>query len=165
LENILAAASGNDSSLSPDVRELVEHLRNDRKLWWSLHNVYQKIIDENLVGTCPLVIAKPRLVDKMLPLGKRLHGFQEFHKLFHESIHYVLEANDIRFDDCEFEEGVVTYMHEKVMGKKTCAWHYTGTEGSRYLHNAQVIGKILDAYPNNAVVPLLAKLHPDLKAQ
>lgn len=155
VETILAAAAGQDTSISFEMRGIVGFLRSHRKIWWSLHQAYEKILKNSVVGTCPLVIARPPLLDRIIPFGTKMHNFQEFHKLFHESIHYVLEENGICFGNEDLDEGLVTYFHEQVMGKKVCYLHYNGDEGDRYLKDAALFEKLLDPYPRSAVIPIL----------
>ncbi len=157
VESILAAA-GNDNSISPEMRDIADFLRNHKKLWWSLHDTYEKIVKQHLIGTCPLVVAKPLLLDRVLPFGRRMHRFQEFHKLFHESIHYVLEENGIRFNDSDLDEGLVTYLHQQVMGDAVRYFHYTGEEGERYVNKAAFFSAVLDQYPKSAVVPIVRNM-------
>ncbi len=158
VEALLLAASGNDRSISPKMRDVVDFLRSHRKIWWSLHNAYTKIVKNDLIGTCPLVVAQQPVLDRVLPFGKKLHNFQEFHKLFHESIHFVLEESGVCFGDEAVDEGLVTYLHEQVMGKKVCLMHYTGDEGEKYLKYASVFEKALSPYPRSAMIPVLLRL-------
>jgi hypothetical protein len=158
VETLLAAASGSDTILTHELRDCVDFLRSHKAVWWSLHRAYEKIVKNHLVGTCPLVIAKPPLIDRILPFGRRVHRFQEFHKLFHESIHYVLEDNGLFFGDENLDEGLVTYFHEQVMGKPVCYMHYNNEEGERYLEAAKLFEKLLGRYPRSAVVPLLKSM-------
>jgi hypothetical protein len=157
VEAVLAAAAGRDTSISPEQRDLVDYLRSHRNIWWALHGAYEKIVRNNLVNTCPLVVAKQPLLEKILPFGSKMHNFQEFHKLFHETIHYILEDNGICFHDDLLDEGLVTYFHEQVVGKGACYAHYVGEEGERYLKAAKLLEKVLGKYPRNAVVPVLQK--------
>jgi len=128
VENLLSAASGNDTSFSQDLRGSVDFLRSNRKLWWCLHNAYEKIVKNNLVDTCPLVVSKTPFIERFIP---GLHNFQEFHKLFHESIHCVLEENWIYFNDEALDEGLVVYLHQQVFGKNVCSMHYVGEKGEQ----------------------------------
>ncbi len=164
VSSILTAASGNDTSISPDMRDLVDFLRAHKRIWWSLHGAYEKIVKNNVVGTCPVVVASPPLIDRILPFGSKMHKFQEFHKLFHESVHFVLEENGICFHDADLDEGLVTYFHQQVAGKSVCALHYVGDDGARYLKNAALFEKFLSGYAREDVVPTLKHLKvEDLK--
>lgn len=155
IENILSAASSQDTNISPEIKNAVEYLRNNKKTWWSLHNAYEKIVKNNLANTCPLATAKLPILDRLLPFGSRLHQFQEFHKLFHESIHHILEENKICFHNKDLDEGLVVFLHQQVMGKKTCALHYTGEEGEKYLRNAEFFEKLLNKYPHITFIPII----------
>ncbi|MCX6708247.1 MAG: hypothetical protein NTW67_01170 [Candidatus Woesearchaeota archaeon] len=155
IENILSAASSKDTNSSPEMKDVVEYLRNNKKTWWSLHNTYEKIVKNNLTNTCPLATAKLPILDRLLPFGFKLHQFQEFHKLFHESIHYILEKNRICLHDKDLDEGLVVFLHQQVMGKKTCALHYTGEEGEKYLQNAEFFEKLLNKYPHITFLPII----------
>jgi len=165
VSSILTAASGNDTSISPDMRDLVDFLRSHKKIWWGLHNAYQKIVKNNVINTCPVVVAKPPLIDRILPFGYRMHKFQEFHKLLHESIHYVLEENGICLNDADLDEGLVTFFHEQIAGKRACALHYVGDEGARYLRTAALFEKYLSKFKPGEVVLALKNVNfAELKA-
>jgi len=157
VEMVLLAASSNEPLRDLELRDTVDFLRSHRKVWWELHQVYEKIVQNRLVGSCPLVTAPPSVLDWVVPFGVHFHRFQEFHKLFHGTIHHVLERNDLRFDDRDLREGVVAYFHEKVMGPRV-RLHYNGDVGERMLRNAARVGRILDKYPRTAVIPLLRRL-------
>ncbi|VVB81373.1 Uncharacterised protein [uncultured archaeon] len=155
IENILSAASSKDTNITPEMCEVIEFLRSNKKIWWNLHDAYEKIIKNHLVNTCPLVIAKARLIDRIIPFGIRMHKFQEFHKLFHESIHYLLEENNVCFHNEELDEGLAVFLHQQVMGKNTCAMHYIGEKGEKYLKNAEFFEKLLSKYPRITFIPII----------
>ena len=157
IESILAAAAGRDSSLSSELRDVIGFLRGNRRLWWSLHNSYEKVVKNNLIDTFPLVVGQPKAFERIRLFASKMHGF---HKLFHESIHYVLEENSVRFNDSELDEGLVAYLHGQVMGKKVCHLHYTGEE-RQHLKNAGMFERVLNKYPKSAVIPLIKSLKED----
>ena len=146
--------SGKDTSISLEMREVVDFLRSHRQIWWLLHNAYMKIVKNNVVGTCPLVCSKPHGI---WPFGSK-YNFHEFHRMFHESIHYVLEQNGLCFNDGDLDEGLVAYFHEQILGQKECRRHYKINGGERCLKNAALFAKIFDRYPRSAVIPVLKSL-------
>jgi hypothetical protein len=154
--SLLSAASGRDMGIGRSA--LVDFLRAHRQVWWSLHNAYSKIVKNELVNTCPIAVLPRPFVSRILPFGSKAHDFNEFHKLFHESLHFVLEDAGICFNDEELDEGLVTYMHQQVMGKSACSRHYTGDEGRKYLEYASVFEKAFGTYPRSGVIPVLLRL-------
>ncbi|GEM_PF-6529978 len=150
VESLLASASGNEVA-SSKFKDIVLFLRDNRKVWWSLHDAYEKIVRNSLVGTCPLVIANPPFIVRLFGL----HRFEEFHKFFHESIHCVLEDNGICFHDEALDEGLVVYLHQQVMGKHVCSLHYAGKIGSLYLNYADRFEKLFGRYPKNELISSL----------
>lgn len=157
VESLLSSASGSDSGISPEMRDLVDFLRSHKSIWWALHDSYECIVKSNLVDTCPLVVSKPSFIARILPFGSKYNSFQEFNKLFHESVHFVLEENGICFNDEELDEGLVTFFHEEVMGKSVCYLHYSGDVGKNYLKYADDFRKILASHPKSDTVPFLKR--------
>lgn len=154
---LLSAASGKDASLKPELRDLVDFLR-ENKLWWGwLYEAYEKIVKNSLTNTCPMVIAKLPVPMRFIPFAGVMNSYQEYHKLIHESIEYLLEAEGILFDDVELDKGLVVYLHE-VMYPSVKYLHYVGDEGRQYLEAAGVFRELLDRYPRSAVVPMLKHL-------
>jgi len=157
IASLLSAASGRDDGLDPSSRQIVDFLRENRQYWVWLHEAYEKIVNNHAAGTCPLVVAKMPKLLHAVPFAGMLHRYQEFHKLFHESIHYVLEQQGISFDDHDLDEGLVVYLHAKVTPSVKYL-HYSGDEGRRYVKNAELFNKLLDKYPRSAVIPALQHL-------
>ncbi len=156
--SLLSAASGKDTGISPEMRDMVDFLRVHRQIWWSLHGAYTKILKGNLLGTCPLTTSPPTFFD-FVPFFSKTHESHDFHRLFHESIHFVLEENGICFGDEEIDEGLVTFLHEQVMGRQVCLLHYKGEEGKKYLRYSSVFEDALSPYPRSAVIPVLQRLN------
>lgn len=162
VESLLASASGRDNLVSSEFQDVVLFLREHKSLWWSLHNAYEKIVRNNLIGTSPLVVAKPPFFAGLFGL----HKFEEFHKLFHESIHCILEDNGICFNDEALDEGLVVFMHQQVMGKHTCSLHYAGRDGSRYLKYAERFERFCQKHPRCMLLHLLKGMSvEEIKAQ
>ena len=158
VESLLSAASGNDLSLSPEMRDLTGLLREHVKVWWSLHDAYVKIVRDNLVGTCPLASSHESLLKRVLSGSNA-----GLHNAFHLSIHCLIEDVGICFGDEETDEGFVAYLHSQVMGK-ACLSYYSDAEGRRYLKRAAVFEQSLSSYPRSSVIPVLQRLR-DSKAQ
>ena len=156
---LLSAASGNDSGISPEMRDVVDFLRGNRSAWWSLSNAYERIVKSNVIGTCPLVVAPLPWWARFVPFAGRYHEFQEFHKLFHESVHYSLENSGVVFDDAGLNESLVALFHEDVFGV-FARLHYRG-EGKKYLAPSFRWRKFLSSCPRPAVIPLLQTLGRD----
>ena len=150
---LLSAAASNDGSVPPEVRDVVDFLRDNRDIWWNLHNAYESIVKNDVVGTCPIAIARPW--SSHFPLGRQWNDFNEFHKLFHESIHFVLEENGLCSGDEDFDEGIVTYLHEEVMGRAICKIHYSSGDGVRYLRLASELREIIHNRPRSDIIPFL----------
>lgn len=153
VESLLSASSSNDMSIPPDMRDVVDFLKDNRSILWNLHNAYEVIVSNDLVDTCPITIARPWT--SRLPLGRQWNDFNEFHKLFHESIHFVLEENGLCSGDEEFDEGIVTYLHEEVMGRAVCKIHYSSGEGAEYLRLASELREIIHNRPKSDIIPFL----------
>ncbi|MBW3016634.1 hypothetical protein KY309_03430 [Candidatus Woesearchaeota archaeon] len=162
IASLLTAATSNEKNIKTENYEVVNFLREHRKIWWKLYNTYDKIIKNRLTGACPIAIAKTPFIQRILPFGTRLHRFQEYNKLLHESIHCLLEENGICFHKKELDEGLVVCLHKKIVGKK-CQLHYAGEEGEKYLKQAEKFEKIMDKIPTSAFIPLIRKL--ETKAQ
>ena len=161
IENILFAASGQET-VSSELSYVVAFLRTNTDKWQALYDAYDNIVRNRLVNTCPLVVSGISTAEKVVPFGKKWHSFQEFHRSFHESIHYVLEENGLCFNDEALDEGFATYLHQQVMGKKA-KLYYTG-EGRRLLRLASVFEEELRDYPRSSVVPLLLSKKDWIKA-
>lgn len=155
--SLLAAASGKDQGLSPDERDVVDFLRDNVTWWRWLYDAYDRVVKQGVIGTCPLVVAQEPAVLRVVPLLGSVHRYQEYHKLLHESIHYVLDENGIAFHDPELDEGLVVYLHEQV-APSVRHFHYVGDEGRKYVESAEVFRKLLKKYPRSAVVPILKRL-------
>lgn len=158
IESILTAATGNENNTKSEAHELVSFLREHKKIWWTLYNTHEKIIKDKLIGTCPIAVSKTPLIERILPFGTKLHKFQEYNKLLHESIHWLLEENEVCFHNKELDEGLVVCLHKKIAGKTKCQLHYTGEEGEKYLKQAEKFEKILEKIPTSAFIPLIKKL-------
>ncbi|MBW2969721.1 hypothetical protein KY319_01220 [Candidatus Woesearchaeota archaeon] len=163
IASLLTAATSNENNKKTEDYELVNFLRENRKIWWKLYNTYDKIIKNRLIGTCPIATAKIPFIEKILPFGTKLHRFQEYNKLLHESIHCLLEENGICFHNKQLDEGLVVCLHRKITGKTKCQFHYTGEEAEKYLSQADKFEKIMNKIPTSAFIPLIRKL--ETKAQ
>jgi hypothetical protein len=86
--------------------DITNYLKHNRNLFTLLTSSYKKIIDENLVDTIPI------------PVSKGLFSFllkgQKLSMMVHESIHYILEKNDIDFGGeglNPLTEGFCVFLH------------------------------------------------------
>jgi len=158
---VLGAAMGREAKVSKSMRGLVEFLQQNNTWRELLAQVYSKIVESDLAGTCPLVIAKAPWYQVLFPPMLLASRFQEQQKLIHESIEYVLEEESIVFDDVLLDKGLVTYLHEHVAGRFACRLHYTGPEGKQYRDAATVFHRVFDKYPRSAIVPLLKQMVGD----
>ncbi len=134
VEVMLAAATKNENMAVGDV---IDHLREQKEHWQTLHAAYSKITQHELVGTTPIVA-------------------DDFHAHFHQCIHSALENAGIKFEGL-LNEGLVVYLHEQTYGSEATA-HYSGETGKQYLEHAKQWKELMKDYPKSAIVPLLKKI-------
>jgi len=133
--SIIAASSAGE--LHSDA---VKYLRENPSIKSKLHGAYHSILTNSLVDSCPI-------------FSSCFLGFDNFHKMFHLSIHHVLENNGLSSGDSDFDEALVTYLHKRVSGKKVIL-HYLGG-GERFLRLSKEIASVLKDVPDKEVIPIV----------
>ena len=128
---------------------IVDFLSRNPAIRDKLSTAYYKILNYDLVGSFPVIDSWPSVK------FKKVFQFNEFNKLLHNVIHYVLEKNGLASGDFEFDEALVTFLHQEVSGKLACSFHYTGKEGRSYLRLADFLRENVKDLNRVDVVPYL----------